>query len=403
MALSFRKLTRPTVRRLKYGERINEHGIVAERLSSGDVRYSVNIMVDGRRIHRAIGKESEGVTREQAERTIESFRTKAREDRLDLPKGRKTHRTFKEAAEDYLKRLEEAGGKDLENKCRHLNVYLVPFFGKYRIDKITNFNVQQYVSQRLGDGAKQATINRELSTLSHLMNRMVEWKWIKADDRPRIVKGDEPRKSIVVMGDNEIRGLIEAAHADAEPRLWLFVAFGFNTAMRHSEIVAVRYDQIDFPLRRIFIPQAKAGEREQPITPALAEMLNAQRELEPDKEGWVFPCPEGSKHPHKLSMAKPFRRAVIAAGMNPDKVTPHVMRHTAITRLVKAGADLPTIQKVSGHKTPAMVLRYVHIHGSHIDQAIAAIDTSNVAPITPKLHRASSATTAEQMANGLTA
>jgi integrase len=39
--------------------------------------------------------------------------------------------------------------------------------------------------------------------------------------------------------------------------------------MRHSEIVRVRYDQIDFDARRIFIPKAKAGEREQPITPAL--------------------------------------------------------------------------------------------------------------------------------------
>ena len=49
------------------------------------------------------------------------------------------------------------------------------------------------------------------------------------------------------------------------------------------------------------------------------------------------------------------------------------MRHTAITNLVKAGVDLPTIQKISGHKTIAMVLRYTHVHGAHIDQAIKAI------------------------------
>ena len=49
------------------------------------------------------------------------------------------------------------------------------------------------------------------------------------------------------------------------------------------------------------------------------------------------------------------------------------MRHTAITNLVKAGVDLPTIQKISGHKTLAMVLRYTHVHGRHIDEAIKAI------------------------------
>ncbi len=72
-------------------------------------------------------------------------------------------------------------------------------------------------------------------------------------------------------------------------------------------------------------------------------------------------------------VTKPFRRAVIAAGLDPAQVTPHVMRHTAITNLVKAGVDLPTIQKISGHKTLVMVLRYVHVHGRHIDQAIRTI------------------------------
>src|SRR5688572_8288350 len=114
MALKFGRLTRPALRALEAGHRLTEHGITAERLPNGDLRYSVNIMVDGQRIHRVIGRESERVTREQAERAIEKFRTAAREDRLDLPKGRKVHRTFAEAADDYLTRLEESGGKNLK-------------------------------------------------------------------------------------------------------------------------------------------------------------------------------------------------------------------------------------------------------------------------------------------------
>ena len=64
-------------------------------------------------------------------------------------------------------------------------------------------------------------------------------------------------------------------------------------------------------------------------------------------------------------MDRPFRDAVEAAGLDPGLVTPHVMRHTAITKLVQAGVDLPTVQRVSGHKTLAMVLRYTHVHGRH--------------------------------------
>ena len=63
-------------------------------------------------------------------------------------------------------------------------------------------------------------------------------------------------------------------------------------------------------------------------------------------------------------MGAPFRAAVNAAGLDPELITPHVMRHTAITKLVQAGVDLPTVQRISGHKTLAMVLRYAHVHAA---------------------------------------
>ena len=65
----------------------------------------------------------------------------------------------------------------------------------------------------------------------------------------------------------------------------------------------------------------------------------------------------------RTRMGRPFERSVKRAGLDPEKLTPHVMRHTAITNLVISGADLPTIQKISEHKTLTMVLRHTHIHG----------------------------------------
>jgi site-specific recombinase XerD len=103
-------------------------------------------------------------------------------------------------------------------------------------------------------------------------------------------------------------------------------------------------------------------------------MLAREREMRNDREGWIFPSPRcDSASGHRDRMDKPFRAAVKAAGLNPETITPHVMRHTAITKLVQAGVDLPTVQRISGHKTLAMVLRYTHVHGRHIDQAIRAI------------------------------
>lgn len=400
MTLRFSRLDRPAIRRLAPGQKVTEHGITAERTADGDVRYSVNVMVDGRRIHRVIGTESGGTTRTQAEIFIEQARTDARAARFNLPAGRKLSLTFADATEiesdaGYIKRLTKEDGKNIAIKKRHLRMYLRPFFGSLRLDAINKFNVGSYRKRRKEQGAAPATINRELATLSHVFTKSVEWKWITSVPfRP--VREDEGEGRIIALTDEQCDALMRAAIGSADSYCWLFVAFGLNTAMRHSEILAARFDRLDLDHLRLWVPDAKAGQREQPITPELAAMLRLERDARPDcgrqkdkgcgldrpynshacltHGGWIFPSlHQDAKIGHRVRMDRPFREAAKAAGLNSDLVTPHVMRHTAITALVEAGAALPTVQRISGHKTLRMVLRYVHIHGEHVNRAIRAI------------------------------
>lgn len=389
MALKFSRLTRPAIRNLEPGERINEHGISAERLVTGDVRFSINIMVDGQRIHRVVGRESEGVTREQSERTIETLRTKAREGRLDLPSGRKVHRSFANAASEYLTRIEHhpMHGRNLGPKKRHLNERLAPYFKGQRPDKLTDFTISHYVKHRREQGAATATINRELSTLSHFLNRCIEWKWMRADQKPRMPKGEEVRKKVVVLTEADKRALMMAAMKDQDPLTWLFAAVAMGTGMRHSEILRIRWDDIDFTNRRIYVGKAKAGQREQPLPASLTTLLQKEHGQLGEPQGWLFPTSrKDAKHEYRQQMSEQFRRAVARAKLDPAKVTPHVLRHTAITGLVKEGVDLPTVQRISGHKTLAMVLRYTHLSDSHIDQSVAKLDAVFADAIAPELH-----------------
>ena len=255
----------------------------------------------------------------------------------------------------------------------------MPFFNEQRLDAVTSFTVERYKKRRQEAGATNGTINRELATLTHLFNQATEWKWIKTP--PCKVKMFPERKGrIIALDDEQADQLLRGGIADEDPDCWLFILFGLNTAMRHTEILRARFELIDFDKLRLFIPDAKAGEREQPITPQLASILRKEREMRDEAvcDGWVFPSPRpnASRTGHRHRMDKPFRRAVIRAGLDSKLITPHVMRHTAITNLVKAGIDLPTIQRISGHKTLAMVLRYTHVHGTHIDQAILSIGRS---------------------------
>ena len=184
------KLDRPTIRALRPGESASAEGIIAERMANGDTRYSVNVMVDGQRIHRVIGLETEGVTLTQAREFIAMARTTAREGRLNLPRRRKTPLSFTKAADEYIEKLGHGDGKNITQKQQQLRDYLKPYFGSRRLDAITEFTVGGYKKARQKAGMATATINRELATLSHLYSKAVEWKWVAI--KPFKVKLFEP-------------------------------------------------------------------------------------------------------------------------------------------------------------------------------------------------------------------
>jgi hypothetical protein len=69
-------------------------------------------------------------------------------------------------------------------------------------------------------------------------------------------------------------------------------------------------------------------------------------------------------------------------------VTPHILRHTAINRLLIAGMDLKTAQTISGHKTVAMLMHYAHVLDPHVDDALSILNKPIPAAITQELHTA---------------
>ncbi|MDP7561043.1 MAG: tyrosine-type recombinase/integrase, partial [Planctomycetota bacterium] len=324
MTLRFSRLDRKAIRSLKSGEKITEHGITAERLRDGDIRYSVNVMVDGQRIHRVIGRESDDTTRTQAEEFISKVRADAKGQRLNLPKGRKVALTFKTASELYLSRLEESEGKNLEEKRRHFKLYLVPSFGKMPLDKISTFTLEKYRKACKAQGLKSGTINRHLATYRHMANKLLEWDKV-ASPMAMVKLERESGRREHVLSTEEKESLLVATLNDSNTRIWLFIMVGLNTSLRHREILSSRFENFDASRRRLRV-KVKGGEwREQPLTRTITKILQHEREMADDPDGWIFPN-SASRSGHVESMKAPFRRVVISSGQDPKKVTPHTMR-----------------------------------------------------------------------------
>lgn len=370
--MKFVILTRQASRKLEAGHKLQEHGITFERLANGDGRYSVNVMVDGQRIHRVIGKESDGTTRTQAEEFIEKARMDAKEGRLNLPKGRKTTLMVDKAVEQYLAKLKEEGGKDIKSKTHRLNQHVIPFFKTKSLVQLTTFDIERYKKHRLEEKAAHGTINRELAALSHMLYKAMEWRWL--DHKPcNIRQLKEERARITYLTTEQARALLEAAKEDQNPHIYPFIVIGLATAMRRSEILSIRLEYIDLDKMMIFIPEAKAGARQQPITQHLAQFLKGYIEIAGAGQEWLFPA-LASRSGHTMNIEKPWTRVVTKAGLDPRVVVRHTLRYTAITHLVQAGVDLPTVKRISGHKTMQMVERYSHQNGAHIQAAMDKLE-----------------------------
>jgi integrase len=331
MTTTFHKLTRAELRRVRPGERLTEHGITFERLANGDGLFSVNIMVDRRRIHRSIGRESDGTTRSTAEEFIAKARHDSREGRLNLPKRRKVALTLATAAPLYLDRLVQEGGKNIDRKRLQLEQSLIPYFGSHPLSRMTTFDVERYKKHRAGQSIRSrkklnpgethpsvrpSTINRELATLSHLLNLAAEWGWI---ERPtvNIRKLKEGTGRIVYLTTEQADALLEAAKGDQNRQIYPFVLIGLRTGMRKSEILSIRREHIDLAARSIYVPHAKAGARAQPISQDVSDFLSAYMKTLPPGSPWLFPS-VGTQHGHSVDIRKPF---VVMDGLDSIDVT----------------------------------------------------------------------------------
>ena len=175
------------------------------------------------------------------------------------------------------------------------------------------------------------------------------------------------------MTVEQVERLLKIAKNDQNSQIYLFILIGLETAMRRMEILSIKLADINIHQRVIHIPQAKAGARQQPITAHLAMFLSNYIQNVPPNQIWLFPAVR-SQTGHTMNIEKSFRRVVAAADLDPRQVLRHTLRHTAITHLVQAGIDLPTVKRISGHKTLQMVERYSHQNGAHIQAAMDKLE-----------------------------
>ncbi|MEG9526615.1 MAG: tyrosine recombinase [Hyphomicrobiales bacterium] len=135
----------------------------------------------------------------------------------------------------------------------------------------------------------------------------------------------------------------------------------YATGLRVSELVALPRTAGVSRERYLFIKGKGGRERLVPLTEAARTAMAAHLAAVPEESAWLFPADSDSGHLTRQAFARDLKAAALAAGLRPDRVSPHVLRHAFASHLLQNGADLRIVQELLGHADISTTQIYTHV------------------------------------------
>jgi integrase/recombinase XerD len=142
-------------------------------------------------------------------------------------------------------------------------------------------------------------------------------------------------------------------------RLTALVELLYGSGMRATELVSLPRHAVH-PDKPFLILRGKgAKERLVPISDRARAAVAAWAELVPRESLWLFPS--GKSHLSRVRLHQLLKDLAAAAGVPPERISPHVLRHAFATHLLEGGADLRALQMLLGHADIATTQIYTHV------------------------------------------
>jgi integrase/recombinase XerD len=187
-----------------------------------------------------------------------------------------------------------------------------------------------------------------------------------------------------ILGEGEVGDLIAAAAAwpnEEGARLRCLIELLYATGLRVSELVALPLAAAQRDPRFLLVRGKGGKERVVPLSaPArqrLAEFIACRaRFLPQDRRAaaamarWLFPSRGESGHLTRQRCGQLLKELALAAGLDPARLSPHVLRHAFASHLLDHGADLRSVQQMLGHADIATTQIYTHVQGERLRRLV---------------------------------
>lgn len=306
----------------------------------------------------------------EARQAEKQSRIQAEEERAAAEKA---NVTFGQLFEIYLENAKQTKKSWADDQGRY-NFNIKDYIGHRSAKDISVFDLEKMKIGLQKKKKSAKTIHHALSLVRTVYNKAKLWGQYDGENPavkvsyPKISDNDRVRFLSFEEAKALLNELSKLPHMDTHD-LTLMATF---TGARYLEIASIKWADVDLEAGYVTFLNTKNGKtRTVPIPASVKEMLLSRKPENCSPSVLVFPTRQG-----KLRLQIPNSFPVIADRLFNNSITDrrqrvcfHTLRHSYISWLIMSGADLRTVQQISGHETMAMLKRYSHLTGAHLQKA----------------------------------
>lgn len=325
---------------------------------------------DGRQVQETIGAERDGVTRKQAEAELRERLVRVERKGYRRPKPL----TFGQYAETWFEAGQRSQGWKPATVLVYRNAldnYLIPWFGKTRLDGVRPRDVTAFVTDAMsrahGKHNRPLTgkyVNLLLNVTFSIFKTAIGEELIEANPVASVQRPKVERRRWRILEPHEVPRVAKAFSDDRARRAFLTLML---TGLRRFELVGLRWGHVNLVEATLRVVESKSeeGERLVALPGVLVDELAAHYTTSKYRSDadYVFCHPKrGSRLDHDWYRDR-FLEALNVAGIEGHIRAFHDMRHTALTNLAATGASPIAVMATAGHRSMQTTKQYVHLAG----------------------------------------
>lgn len=331
---------------------------ITRRECKGGVRYRAEIRMTG---HPPVVQTFTKKT--DAKRWATQTEAAIREGRYFRTREAQRH-SMGEALSRYVDEFDLRGVRPKERTLlRKYCTFWRDLLGPYLLSDISPAMIAGGRDRLLTDGLAPATVGRYMSGLSRVYSAALrDWAWVEESPMNKVTKPSLPRGRVRYLSDDERERLLTACKESTNPQLYPAVLIALSTGMRKSELMNLRWRDVDLNTGRAILHQTKNGERRTvTVTGKALELLREHSKVRLIDSDLLFP---GRNRQKPIDLRKPWIAALKKASITDMRW--HDLRHSTASYLTMNGASLLEVAEVLGHKTIQMTQRYSHLSEDHV-------------------------------------